>query len=72
MGFYSSEVGGIEMICLDSDYIQAQREYDKAWENFNNADSEYIEIAIKLLNAATEKLDAVIAKASISQRGPRL
>lgn len=53
----------------DLDYAQAQAEFDKAWENFNNADEAHIDIAIRLLNAAEEKLQAVIAKASLQQGG---
>jgi hypothetical protein len=53
---------------VDGDYAQVKEEYDRAWSNFNNADSDHVEIAIRLLNAAEEKMQAVIAKSAIDQK----
>lgn len=49
---------------IDYDFEQARSEYQQAWQNFNNAESDFIDDAIKFLHAAELKIEAVISRAS--------
>lgn len=45
---------------LMAEINQARVDWERAWENFNNADKEFVDAAIWQLQAATERYDALM------------
>jgi hypothetical protein len=54
---------------LVAEIEQAKANWLQAWQNFNNADKDFIDVAIWNLRAAVERYDALIKLAKGSLRG---
>ena len=58
---------GLRLANVTTEYLEAKKAYEHAWQNFNNADPDYMDAAIFELKAAEERMQKIMGEELTSE-----